>query len=104
LRRIKGPYGPFTLISVRIETGRTHQIRVHMASLGHPVVGDTLYGAATAIVAAGPVPRLVLPRNFLHAAELEFAHPGTGERLTLISNLPADLKEFMARLGTQLDK
>ena len=104
LRRIKGPYGPFTLISVRIETGRTHQIRVHMASLGHPVVGDTLYGAATAIVAAGPVPRLILPRNFLHAAELEFAHPGTGERLTLISNLPADLKEFMARLGTQLDK
>jgi 23S rRNA pseudouridine1911/1915/1917 synthase len=104
LRRIKGPYGPFTLISVRIETGRTHQIRVHMASLGHPVVGDTLYGAATAIVATGPAPRLVLPRNFLHAAELEFAHPGTGERLTLISNLPADLKEFMAKLGMQLDK
>ena len=100
LRRIKGPYGPFTLISVRIETGRTHQIRVHMASLGHPVVGDTLYGAATAIVAAGAHPRLALPRNFLHAAELEFAHPGTGERLTLISNLPADLKEFMGKLGT----
>ncbi len=100
LRRIKGPYGPFTLISVRIETGRTHQIRVHMASLGHPVVGDTLYGAATAIVATGPAPRLVLPRNFLHAAELEFAHPGSGERLTLVSNLPADLREFMAKLGT----
>ncbi len=83
LRRIHGPYGSFTLVSVRIETGRTHQIRVHMASLGHPVVGDTLYGAPSAIAplaaAASRLPRLVLPRNFLHAAELEFAHPGSGE-------------------------
>ena len=102
LRRIQGPYGRFTLVSVRIETGRTHQIRVHMASLGHPVVGDTLYGAPSAIAplaaAANRLPRLVLPRNFLHAAELEFAHPGTGERLSLVSNLPADLKQFMAQL------
>ena len=101
LRRIRGPYGSFTLVSVRIETGRTHQIRVHMASLGHPVVGDTLYGAASAIAplaGTGGLPRLVLPRNFLHAAELEFAHPGNGERLTLVSNLPADLKDFMSQL------
>jgi 23S rRNA pseudouridine1911/1915/1917 synthase len=108
LRRIQGPYGRFTLISVRIETGRTHQIRVHMASLGHPVVGDTLYGASTSIVplaesvkharGAG-LPRLALERNFLHAAELEFAHPSTGERISLVSNLPADLKDFMAKLG-----
>jgi 23S rRNA pseudouridine1911/1915/1917 synthase len=108
LRRIQGPYGRFTLISVRIETGRTHQIRVHMASLGHPVVGDTLYGASTSILplaesvkharGAG-LPRLALERNFLHAAELEFAHPSTGERISLVSNLPADLKDFMARLG-----
>jgi 23S rRNA pseudouridine1911/1915/1917 synthase len=103
LRRIHGPYGSFTLVSVRIETGRTHQIRVHMASLGHPVVGDTLYGAPTAIAALGAaasrLPRLVLPRNFLHAAELEFAHPASGERLSLVSNLPADLKQFMAQLA-----
>jgi 23S rRNA pseudouridine1911/1915/1917 synthase len=103
LRRIDGPYGSFTLVSVRIETGRTHQIRVHMASLGHPVVGDTLYGAPSAIAplaaAASRLPRLVLPRNFLHAAELEFAHPGSGERLSLVSNLPADLKQFMAQLA-----
>jgi 23S rRNA pseudouridine1911/1915/1917 synthase len=103
LRRIHGPYGSFTLVSVRIETGRTHQIRVHMASLGHPVVGDTLYGAPTAIApqaaAASRLPRLVLPRNFLHAAELEFAHPGSGEPLSLVSNLPADLKQFMAQLA-----
>jgi 23S rRNA pseudouridine1911/1915/1917 synthase len=103
LRRIHGPYGSFTLVSVRIETGRTHQIRVHMASLGHPVVGDTLYGAPTAIAplaaAANRLPRLVLPRNFLHAAELEFAHPVSGEPLSLVSNLPADLKQFMAQLA-----
>ena len=104
LRRIQGPYGRFTLASVRIETGRTHQIRVHMASLGHPVVGDMLYGASSEIV---PLPegtkrglqRLTLGRNFLHAAELEFAHPVTGERLSLVSNLPVDLKDFMAQLA-----
>jgi 23S rRNA pseudouridine1911/1915/1917 synthase len=104
LRRIQGPYGRFTLASVRIETGRTHQIRVHMASLGHPVVGDMLYGASSEIVPLPEgtkrgVPRLSLGRNFLHAAELEFAHPITGERLSLVSNLPADLKDFMAQLA-----
>jgi len=101
LRRISGPYGSFTLASVRIETGRTHQIRVHMASLGHPVVGDTLYGAASALSAKqdqSRLPRLILERNFLHAAELEFVHPVTGERLSLVSNLPPDLKAFMAQL------
>jgi 23S rRNA pseudouridine1911/1915/1917 synthase len=101
LRRIHGPYGSFTLVSVRIETGRTHQIRVHMASLGHPVVGDTLYGASSSIAPLPPphgLPRLVLPRNFLHAAELEFAHPRSDEPLILVSNLPPDLKDFMAQL------
>jgi 23S rRNA pseudouridine1911/1915/1917 synthase len=105
LRRIHGPYGSFTLVSVRIETGRTHQIRVHMASLGHPVVGDTLYGATSTIApsaAHGGLPRLVLPRNFLHAAELEFAHPVSGDRLSMVSNLPPDLKEFMALLANAL--
>jgi 23S rRNA pseudouridine1911/1915/1917 synthase len=109
LRRIQGPYGRFTLASVRIETGRTHQIRVHMASLGHPVVGDMLYGASSEIV---PLPegtkrgllRLSLGRSFLHAAELEFAHPVTGERLSLVSNLPADLKDFMAQLAGSPDR
>jgi 23S rRNA pseudouridine1911/1915/1917 synthase len=101
LRRIQGPYGRFTLISVRIETGRTHQIRVHMASLGHPVVGDTLYGASSSIAplaAKSRLPRLTLDRNFLHAAELEFAHPRSGKPLTLVSNLPSGLKDFMAQL------
>jgi 23S rRNA pseudouridine1911/1915/1917 synthase len=109
LRRIQGPYGRFTLASVRIETGRTHQIRVHMASLGHPVVGDMLYGASSEIVPLPEgtkrgLPRLTLGRNFLHAAELEFAHPVTGERLSLVSNLPADLKDFMAQLAGSADR
>jgi 23S rRNA pseudouridine1911/1915/1917 synthase len=105
LRRIEGPYGPFTLVAVRIETGRTHQIRVHMASLGHPVVGDTLYGASAEIAPRGPrskLPRLTLSRNFLHAAEIEFDHPTNGKRITLVSNLPPDLKDFMAQLADAL--
>ncbi len=104
-RRVRGPYGEFTLLAVRIETGRTHQIRVHMASLGHPVVGDTLYGASAVIVplAAGDkrLPHLRLDRNFLHSAELEFAHPRTGERLSLVSELPGDLRSFLAQLAAE---
>jgi 23S rRNA pseudouridine1911/1915/1917 synthase len=110
LRRIEGAYGRFALVSLRIETGRTHQIRVHMASLGHPVVGDTLYGAAAEIspLAARAKPlqdglaTLALSRNFLHAAELEFAHPRTGETISLASELPAELENFMARLADKM--
>ncbi|HEV2274401.1 MAG TPA: RluA family pseudouridine synthase [Acidobacteriaceae bacterium] len=108
IRRVRGPYGEFSLLSVRIETGRTHQIRVHMASLGHPVVGDTLYGAPAAIApaaaggrrsAVSTLPRLSLERNFLHAAALEFAHPRTGQPMSLSSELPGDLQDFLAQLA-----
>lgn len=97
-RRITSPWGKFTLIRVRIETGRTHQIRVHMASLGHPVVGDTLYGAPARIRHEQGGQDLSLDRNFLHAAELEFAHPVTRKPLHLESPLPEELRTFLDRL------
>jgi 23S rRNA pseudouridine1911/1915/1917 synthase len=105
LERIDSRFGKFTLVSVRIETGRTHQIRVHLASIGHPVVGDTLYGAPAKIQVTGarkksdPEPETVtLNRNFLHAAELEFAHPITGKPLSLKAPLPEELSAFHEKL------
>lgn len=105
LRRVESRWGKFTLVSVRIETGRTHQIRVHLASIGHPVVGDTLYGAPARLV-IGPsrqrtdpeTESLELRRNFLHAAELEFVHPGTGKGMHLTSKLPGELEGLLGRI------
>jgi 23S rRNA pseudouridine1911/1915/1917 synthase len=93
LERLTTPYGPFTLVEVRIETGRTHQIRVHAQSLGHPVVGDTLYGAPHAIPCLDPA--LNLDRNFLHAAHLSFTHPQTNKPLDIDAPLPAELETFL---------
>ncbi len=93
LERLTTPYGPFTLVEVRIETGRTHQIRVHAQSLGHPVVGDTLYGAPHAI--PGLDPALNLDRNFLHAAHLSFTHPQTHKPVDIGAPVPAELETFL---------
>jgi 23S rRNA pseudouridine1911/1915/1917 synthase len=71
-----------SLLEVRLETGRTHQIRVHLASIGHPVLGDGRYGGAS---------RYGLGRQFLHSARLEFEHPFTHEHLEFTSELPMDL-------------
>jgi 23S rRNA pseudouridine1911/1915/1917 synthase len=78
----------FSLLSVRLETGRTHQIRVHMQAIGHPVAGDPEYGAPGA---------LGLERQFLHAARLAFDHPLSGERIEVRSELPADLALALGR-------
>jgi 23S rRNA pseudouridine1911/1915/1917 synthase len=98
LERLTTPYGPFTLVEVRIETGRTHQIRVHAQSLGHPVVGDTLYGAPHLI--PGLDPEKNLERNFLHAAHLSFTHPQTGKPMDLAAPLPHELETFLAAIRT----
>jgi 23S rRNA pseudouridine1911/1915/1917 synthase len=104
--RVLERFGPATLLQVRLETGRTHQIRVHLAHVRNPVVGDPTYGGR-------PKKQLslddrqrslavdllrCLPRQALHAAELAFTHPVTGEELTFTSPLPGDFESALARL------
>jgi len=103
VRRLETAFGKFTLVEVKIDTGRTHQIRVHMASVGHPVVGDVLYGAPREMRArrgraTDSGAAISLLRNFLHAAQLELIHPRSGEKISLDSPLPPDLHGFLARL------
>ena len=84
----------YSLVAVRIHTGRTHQIRVHLASSGHPVVGDSLYGARRR---TPEVPEL--KRFLLHSRRLEFEHPETGDRMGFEAPLPADFDGSLAPLG-----
>ena len=84
-----------SLLEVKLETGRTHQIRVHMAATKHPCVGDLTYGADPALAQ-----RLGLERQWLHAMELGFEHPGTGEWVTYSSTYPADLELALERLAS----
>lgn len=81
-----------TLLTCHLETGRTHQIRVHLSAIGHPVVGDARYGGAGAGAAVG------IDRPFLHACALRFDHPVTGEPIGFESELPADLRDALGRL------
>jgi 23S rRNA pseudouridine1911/1915/1917 synthase len=122
IERLLTPYGRFALVEVKIETGRTHQIRVHMGSIGHPVVGDTLYGAPQILLpntlsrerqgnaissrteakkarAHGEsAATLSLPRNFLHSAHLNFTHPKSGKAVEFDAPLPEDLQSFLDKL------
>ena len=110
VERLATRYGAFTLVEVRIETGRTHQIRVHAQSLGHSVVCDTLYGAPRVIQLAAAKEGVERPtevsvglaRNFLHAARLEFAHPRVaGKTVAVDAPLPEELEAFLALLRTK---
>lgn len=83
-------FGGYTLIEVRPETGRTHQIRVHLSAIGYPVAGDRVYGAKSD----------KLPHLFLHASRLGFRLPSTGEYKEFTSNLPAELERVLAEIGS----
>jgi len=85
-----------TLVSARLETGRTHQIRLHLAGEGTPIAGDAQHGGETSRTFVPRAPRLAL-----HAARLGFVHPATGERVTFESAMPADLAAWIARLRVQ---
>lgn len=98
--RVVRRFPHFTLVEAEPRTGRTHQIRVHFAALGHPVVGDTLYGAPAKISLGGKVQK-TLERNFLHAAAIEFRHPKSGKTLRLEAPLADELREFLEILDRE---
>jgi 23S rRNA pseudouridine1911/1915/1917 synthase len=91
--RVLRRFARFTLLEVRIGTGRTHQIRVHLANLGHPVAGDRIYGAPAKVAGLAP-----LDRYFLHAWRIRFRHPSTGQPLEIEAPLPASLEHWMEQL------
>lgn len=95
MRRFSSP-AAVTLVECRLETGRTHQIRVHLAAIGHPILGDSRYGGARSARLA--------PRPFLHAAHLAFDHPRTGNRLSFESPLPVDLQAVLDQYGSPADR
>ena len=102
-RQIEGSHGKFSLLEVKIETGRTHQIRVHLASMGHPVAGDTLYGAPRpesyqSYLGTG-AKVASLKRNFLHAFEIQFRHPISNRPLSFQQPLPVELIDFLRWIG-----
>ena len=99
--RVLGRYRHFTLLEVKPETGRTHQIRVHLSSIGHPVVGDTLYGAPSRITIGGRDEK-TLDRNFLHAAAIRFRHPHSSKEMKFSAGLPQQLEAFLSRLSAEI--
>ncbi len=96
-RRIESPVGKFGLLEVKIDTGRTHQIRVHLSSIGHPIVGDALYGAPRELRGKNTT-LATLWRNFLHAANLKLVHPRSNVSLEFSAELPPELQDFLNKL------
>lgn len=101
LFRVRRSYSSFTLLDVELKTGRTHQIRVHLSWLKHPVVGDELYSAGrdNSVQDVQLRARIrKLNRQFLHAEQLGFRHPRSGEQIRFVAPLPAELSDFLAEL------
>ena len=101
LWKVRTRYNKFTLLDVEIKTGRTHQIRVHMAYINHPIVGDEIYNEGRDNTVADTNTRNAIAsmnRFFLHAERLSFAHPKTGERMEFMQPLPTELSEFLLLL------
>ncbi len=96
--RVLERFGDYSLLEVRLETGRTHQIRVHMAYIGHPIAGDPVYGAGRGQRARG---ELGLQAQALHARELSFRHPVSGEPMHFVAPLPEDMERALGRLREQ---
>jgi 23S rRNA pseudouridine1911/1915/1917 synthase len=106
--RLEEAFGPASLIACRLETGRTHQIRVHMASIGHPLLGDSVYGAGFRTKAArlsegAKAAHMELGRQALHASVLGFEHPATGETLRFESPPPEDFSQLIRALRAGKD-
>ena len=92
-----------TLVEAVLHTGRTHQIRAHFAAIGHPIVGDTLYGAPRTL-RAGPRTLPLLERNFLHAARIGFSHPSSGAWVEVHAPLPKDLRVYFEQFAASLGR
>ena len=92
-----------TLVEAVLHTGRTHQIRAHFAAIGHPIVGDTLYGAPRNL-RAGPRTLPLLERNFLHAARIGFSHPSSGAWVEVHAPLPKDLRVYFEQFAASLGR
>ena len=106
LYTVRRQYDVFTLVDIELKTGRTHQIRVHLSWLKHPVVGDALYSGGRENSVQDPQRRAQirkLSRQFLHAGELAFNHPATGERMQFVAPLPPELARFLERLEASIN-
>lgn len=99
--RVLKRFGVATLIEARLATGRTHQIRVHFAAIGHPVLGDKTYGRKTSVDSGRT--RVYFPRQMLHASTLGFVHPREKDYREFFSPLPGDMQESIERLSRQTD-
>jgi 23S rRNA pseudouridine1911/1915/1917 synthase len=100
--RVVKEHGGFSRVRLFPETGRTHQLRVHLAAVGHPIVGDQVYGAQGALPNRASL-GWIFPRQALHAESLEFRHPLTGQPVRISAPFPADLTELVAALQLEVE-